>query len=231
MSDITDEYSTDLVERIGGRRLPQFVNGSVRCGILNEQARQVQEVHDATVSVLDQRTLENARGVVLDVIGRIVGQERVLLNQSDLDWFAPDEVGGAPDVSPAWVVGSALTGNLPADDAEYLLLIVSKIFKNHVKHGSIPEVLEFIRLLYGVNVSLRKLGLSDLQLIIPVNTASYVVQTLRSTLSDDRADNQYFLPHCPTVDIVSVMYRPEVPFAPDRPTGSPDLGEAAVATQ
>lgn len=230
MSDITDKYNQDVVERVADRRLPQFRRGEVRCGILNEQARQLQEIYDAVVSALDQRTLPNARGVVLDAIGRIVGQERILLNQAELDWFEPDDVNGGPDLAPAWIEGVPTSGNLPADDGEYLLLIVSKIFKNHVQHGSIPEVLEFARLLYGINISLRKLGLSQLELIVPVGTAEFIVTTLRSTISDERADNQHFLPHCPTVDIVSVMFRPENPFAPDRDAGGPDIGEAAIAT-
>lgn len=230
MSDITDKYNQDLVVRVADRRLPQFRSGSVRCGVVNEQARQLQEIYDAIVSALDQRTLANARGGILDAIGRIVGQERVLLNQAELDWFSPDDTDGGPDLAPVWVLGAPLTGNLPADDAEYIQLIVSKIFKNHVQHGSIPEVLEFVRLLYGINISLRKLGLSQLELIVPVGTAAFIVTTLRSSITDDRADNQHFLPHCPTVDIVSVMFRPENPFAPDRDSGAPDLGEAAVAT-
>jgi hypothetical protein len=230
VSDITDEYGRDLVTRIGDRRLPQFHRGGVRCGILNEQARQVQELHDAIISTLDQRTLENARGVVLDVIGRIVGQDRELLNQAELEWFTPDEITGALDTAPNWVQGVSLFGNLPADDGEYLSLIRSKIFKNHVKYGSIPEILQFIKILYGINVSLRKLKLSRVQFIVPVGTAGYVTETLRRVLSDDKADNQYFLPQCPTVDIVGVMHRPEVPFAPDRETGAPDLSEAGVAT-
>ncbi len=230
MSDIIDEYTKDLVTRIGDRRLPQFHRGEVRCGILNEQARQVQQLHDAIVSVLDQRTLEKARGVVLDVIGRIVGQDRELLNQAELEWFTPDDATGALDTAPSWVTGVSLFGNLPADDGEYLSLIRSKIFKNHVKYGSIPEILEFVRLLYGINVSIRKLKLSRVQFIIPVGTAGYVIGTIRRVLSDDKADNQYFLPQCPTVDIVGVMHRPEVPFAPDRETGAPDISEAGVAT-
>lgn len=229
MSDIPDKYNQNIVQRVGDRRLPQFHGGSVRCGILNEQARQLQEIFDAIVSTLDQRTLANARGGIQDVIGRIVGQARVLLNQAEVDWFGPDDTDGGPDLAPVWVTGAALTGNLPADDAEYLLLIISKIFKNHVQHGSIPEVLEFVRLLYGVNISLRKVGLSQIELIVPVGTPAFVVTTLLSSISDDRADNQHFLPHCPTVGIVGVMFRPVNPFAPDRAAGAPDIGEAAVS--
>lgn len=230
MSDITDKYDQNVVLRVGDRRLPAMREGEVRCGVLNEQARQLQEIYDAVVSSLDQRTLVGARGAVLDAIGRIVGQERALLNQAEVDWFGPDDNDGGPDLAPVWVFGAALSGNLPADDAEYLQLIVSKIFKNHVKHGSIPEILEFVRLLYGINISIRKLGLSQIELIVPVGTPAFVVTTLRSFISDDRSDNQHFLPHCPTADIVSVMYRPEDPFAPDRETGAPDIGQAAVAT-
>lgn len=230
MSDITDKYEQDIVLRVGGRRLPQFKRGSVRCGVLTEQSRQLQEIYDEIVHVLDFRTLANARGVVLDAIGRIVGQKRELLNQADKNWFTPDNALGRPDSAPVWITGVPTAGSLPAGDSEYLDLIVSKIFKNHVQHGSIPEILQFVRLLYGINISIRKLGLSQIQLIVPSGTPDYVVVTLRSLVSDDRADNRWFLPQCPTVDIVSVLFRPANPFAPDRASGAPDTGRAAVAT-
>lgn len=230
MSDITDKYELDLVARVGGRRLPSLKRGPVRCDILNEQARQLQELYSAIVSTLDQRTLGNARGVVLDAIGRIVGQKRVLLNQADVPWFTPDANGLGPDAGPAWVVGAPLFGNLPAGDAEYLRLIVSKIFKNHVQHGSIPEVLEFVRLLYGINISIRKAGLSRIELVVPAGVQPFIVATLRGGENDERADNQHFLPHCPTVEIIGIVYRPVNAFAPDRDNGGPDIGAAAVET-
>lgn len=230
MSDITDKYAQDIVARIDGRRLPQFVRGEVRCEILNEQARQMQELYDAIVSALDQRTLPNARGYVLDVLGRIVGQPRILIDQDELNWFGPDDENWGPNLAPVWIEGVPTAGRLPADDGEYLQLILSKIFKNHVKHSSIPEILEFIRLIYDINISIRKLGLSQIQLIVPTGTPANVLQSIISVLSDERADNQYFLPQCPTADIVSVMHRPQNPFAPDRERGAPDIGEAAVAS-
>ena len=175
MSDITDEYSRDLITRMGDRRLPQFSRGEIRCAILQEQSRQIQELYDAIIDVLDQRTLENASGGILDVIGIIVGQKRILLNQGSQDWFGPDDLITSPDLAPAWVTGAPLAGNLPADDVDYLQLIISKIFKNHVKHGSIPEILRFVQLLYGINISIRKLGLSQIQLIVPFPTPEFVV--------------------------------------------------------
>lgn len=228
MSDITDKYSQDIVARVGGRRLPQLKEGTVRCGILNEQARQLQELYDAVVSALDQRVTENARGLVLGAIGRIVGQPRILLNQAEKNWLTPDAASGRPDTTPAWTEGAPLSGNLEATDSQYIALIGSKIFKNHVKHGSIPEVIEFVRILYGVNISIKKLGLSQIGLVVPSGVPEYVVTTIISTISDERADNQHFLPHCPTVSILTVTYGAGTGFAPDRLTGRPEVGRAAV---
>ncbi len=231
MSDITDKYNQDIVQRVGDRRLPQFFSGEVRCGIINEDARQLQEIYDAVVHALDFRTLAEARGVVLDAIGRIVGQDRILLNQATKNWFGPDSNEGSPDNAPVWVTGAPLAGNLPATDSQYIQLIISKIFKNHVQHGSIAEVLQFAKLLYGINISIRKLGLSQIALIVPVGTPDFMITTLRGVISDERADNQHFLPHCPTVDIVEVIHKPVAgAFAPDRESGRPDSSTAAVAT-
>ena len=209
------------------RRLEQFKSGEVRCGILNEQLRQAQELYDAIIAVLSQRTIEEAAGVVLDVIGKIIGQPRILLNQGDKAWFRPDNKNGKADRGVAFITGAQLAENVRASDTDYRRLIIAKIYKNHVKHGSIPEILHFAKLVYNVNISIRKLGLSRIELIVPSDTSEYIVQVLRSLITNDMADGQYFLPQCPTVSIESIVYKPPNPFAADRYNGRADFGVAA----
>ncbi len=224
----TEEYYRDLFEIAGGRRLPQFVNGEVRCGILNAQVRQTQDLFDALFNAMEGRTIAGAEDYALDIIGRIVGQPRVLVNQAIIAWFTPDDPAGRPDTTPAWNFGAPLFGDLPASQAQYRQLIAAKIFKNHTIHGSIPEVLQFVKLVYGINISIRKYGQGDIALVVPTDTPLNVVLTLISYTTTVRVDNDYFLPLSPVARILDVIYRPGAPFAPDRSSGSPDAGLMSV---
>lgn len=220
----TEQYYRDLFDIASGRRLPQFRSDPVICGILSAEVRQTQDLFDAIFNSLEGRTIDGALDYALDVIGRIVGQRRILINQANIAWFTPDSITGTPDTSPAWMDGAPLFGDLPADNAQYRQLIYAKIFKNHTLHGSIPEVLQFVRLVYGIDISIRKYGQGDIALIVPTNTPLNVVATLVSFTSTVRVDNAYFLPLSPVARIVDVIYRPGTPFAPDRYNGAPDVG-------
>ncbi len=224
----TEEYYRDLFELASGRRLPQFVNGEVRCGILNAEVRQTQDLFDALFALLEGRTVAGARAAQLDVIGRIVGQPRILLNQAVIAWFTPDTIAGTPDTTPAWCFGAPVFGDLPANDEQFSQLIAAKIFKNHTIHGSIPEVLQFVKLVYDINISIRKYGQGDIALIVPTNTPLNVVTTLVSFSTTVRTDNAYFLPLSPVARFIDVIYRPGLPFAPDRHSGAPDAGLMSV---
>ncbi len=189
------EYDVDLFALAESRRLGDFNQACTMAGILTVETREAQECHNAILEVLSGRSLSEARGEQLNIIGELVGAERVLRNQAEINWFTPDRLGsGSDSEARAWLEGVALAGDLPADDVQYLTIIQAKIFKNHSKHGSIPELIQFVRILYNINVSFRKVGNADLLLIIPVNTPAGIVTTLLSEVNDDLADHQYFLP-------------------------------------
>lgn len=190
-----DEYNRNLFEIGERRRLGMFNRACALTGVLNAQVTETQAVFDAIYSILRGRSLSEARGEQLDVIGRIIGQPRVVSNVDVFPWFAPDRADRSPDSgSSAWVTGVPLAGSLPADDVTYLGLIQAKIFKNHVKHCSIPEIINFVNLFYGINISVRKSAAAEIQLVVPAGTPDNIRINLVSEVNDDNADHQYFIP-------------------------------------
>lgn len=226
--------AVDVLEQMRGRLLYYFGNSPVIDQILQSLSCEVQELIDATQDVIKLRTLFEARGVQLDVIGRIVGQDRVILNADQRTWFGPDSTNPIilrPDAlgSVAFVDGADLTGDVPATDSEYLNLIISKIFKNHVQGGSLPEVQIFIKLLTGYDVSFLKKGLQELALLVRVDTPPNVVETITTITTDGRDANEKYLIPLPAGDrIVEVGYVPLDSFRPDRRLGRPDFAKSAI---
>jgi hypothetical protein len=73
---MTIERITDHNERALARLLAQFKQSESHAGILGAFCNQVQGLEDAAFGLLITRTIDGASGVQLDVIGRIVGQQR-----------------------------------------------------------------------------------------------------------------------------------------------------------
>ena len=209
------EYVQDLCDRATNRLLRQFQNSCVILNVVCALADEVQELYDAAVATIKNRTLYDATGVNLDTLGRIVGQDRILLNAANLQWFGFDGVSaqiGGWDAAPNWVSGASLFGDLPANDLQYRNLILGKIFKNHVKVGSVPELIQFARFLTGRSVSFNRVGLFELELIVPTNITPNDVRTLITVFNDNTADNKYIIPMPVTGRIVTVTYKPENSF-------------------
>jgi hypothetical protein len=225
------QYDIDLVERAETRRLSQFSESCVISGVLTAETNQGVDALQAVLGVLSGRTIAQAAGVQLDIIGRLVGQDRVLVNQDIYPYFTPDATDPdyAQDIAPAWTTNGALAGDLPANDAQYRSLIIAKIFKNHVKFSSIPEVLQFVRLVYGINISIIKQGNADICLVFPAGTPQYIVLTLTGQVSDNNADHQYFIP-TPCAGRIDCYIIGTDYFTPDttNPARTQDIAGAAV---
>lgn len=115
------------------------------------------DIQEVFKNLLQLRDLDNATGAQLDVIGRIVGQDRVLLNADLYTFFG---FVGAPKVAGFGEAGSTLYGgkflsfgsptggNIALDDETYRLFIRTKIYKN-TTHSTPEEFLEVINLIFG----------------------------------------------------------------------------------
>lgn len=107
--------------------------------------------------LLQKRSIDEATGAQLDIIGEIVGQPRELISVDLFDFFGfqgalkAGSYGdfGNPSVGARWYdFGTPLGGNVLLDDETYRLFIKAKILKNTT--ASTPEeFIAFINFLFG----------------------------------------------------------------------------------
>ena len=217
IGDLTVDFSNydiDLVARGRTRLLAQFDNSEVLCCLLDAISEEVQELQNALHQCFVQRSLARAGGAQLDVLGDLVGQTRELVEQGERAWFGTDV---ADDIAPVdegelWLDPVPVAGSIPADDGQYFDLILSKIFKNHIKYASLPEISQFVRLLTGFDVGFEVVAPLDVILLVPPDVPAYVVRTLQRVLTNTAADDQYLLPIAATTRLVGAVVYAENPM-------------------
>lgn len=230
MASEFDIYRRDLQALDCARTLDILDQGPVLRGIQTAQVQQAQELYDAIIDSLGARTLSDAVGANLDNIGKIIGLwPRPLIDASAITYFGPDDQLTAPDQTPVYVTNAPLAGQVPIGDPTYRTAIRAKIAKNHTRYGSAPEIQYFAKLAYNAVVSVRNIGLSDLELVFPASTPPLDVAAMIGEFSDDTADHQFNLPLPTTSRIVKVSYRFPDTFAPDLDNGAPDVALIGVS--
>jgi len=71
------DYVSDWLSRIKGRLYTEFRNKTTWNGWATLIARQLQDLEDAYQTLLTLLDIDNSSGVQLDLVGRIVGQQRL----------------------------------------------------------------------------------------------------------------------------------------------------------
>lgn len=230
MSSEFDIYRQDLQALACSTTLEVFRRSPVIRGIQTAQIEQVQELHSSIIDAMPARTLDNAVQENLDVLGRIVGLfPRPLIDASLIVYFGPDSMLTAPDWTPVYVTGAPLAGQVPVGDPAYRIAIRAKIAKNHTKYGSAPELQYFAKLAYNTTISVKNIGLSELEIVFPASTAPLDVLAITGEVSDDTSDHQFNLPLPTTSRIARVSFRFPDAFAPDLDSGAPDLALVGVS--
>lgn len=230
MASEFDIYRQDLQALACSTTLEVFRRSTVIRGIQTSQINQTQELHTAIIDSMPARTLDYAVQANLDVLGRIVGLfPRPLIDASALVYFGPDDMLTAPDWTPVYVTGAPLAGQVQIGDPAYRIAIRAKIAKNHTKYGSAPEIQYFAKLAYGATLSVKNIGLSDLELVFPASTPPLDVAAMIGEMSDETADHQFNLPLPTTSRIARVSFRFPDAFAPDLDSGAPDVALVGVS--
>ena len=116
-----------------------------------------EETQNEIRKLIQERSIDEAVGAQLDIIGRIVGQPRELVSLDVYKYFAfkfypnGDTYGDLFNPSVGGVFysdGTPTGGNYVLDDNSYRLFIKSKILKNQT--ASTPEeLIQFLSYLYG----------------------------------------------------------------------------------
>ena len=119
------------------------------------------EIQNVFKDLMQKRSINTATGEQLDIIGRIVGQPRELIDTALLEYFA---FQGYPNAMPYgdlndtslgglyYDLNDPLAGNTLLNDEQYRLFIKAKIIKNTTSITP-NQFLEFISFVFGVNIN------------------------------------------------------------------------------
>ena len=150
----------DYLEEARSRKTEQFIKNDTifdrYLQLLIDQQNSIQEVFK---DLIQKRSIDEATGATLDIIGEIVGQPRELISADLFNYFGfqgalkADTFGdfGLPQIgSKFYDFGTPLGGNVLLDDETYRLFIKAKILKNRT--ASTPEeFLAFVNFLFGTS--------------------------------------------------------------------------------
>ena len=176
------------------RTLAQFRQSIVLLSIMMAFIEEAQVLQDAVRDVMSKRTIFKASGENLNVLGRIVGQLRGLINLTDMSWMTPDSEGISVDQAPVWVMNAPQEGSVSTPDVFSKLFVQGKIYRNFVKYGSIPEVQQFVMALFGIPISIVITGPLTIDLIVPDSISSTTLQALSSLVRLQTCESVYLLP-------------------------------------
>lgn len=225
-----ERLKQNLVKRGRSRLLSQFWKSELLIAFLDSVSAECQELYDAEIGIQEGRILANALGVNLDVLGDIVGADKVLYDYSLLPWFSPDVPGRETDSAQVWVTNGPTTSNVVADDYIWRRLILAKIFKNHMTGASSPEIRFFVKMLFDLKISLMLEDTCRVSLAVSSTTSASIVRFLTSLVKNISVDFSYLLPVPPECELDTetfwVMLQDEDgifrSFAPDQEQGKPD---------
>lgn len=123
---------------------------------------EMQTLQKTFQDLMQLRSLDTATGEQLDVIGRIVGQDRVLLSADLYEFFGfqgalkAGSYGNVTDPTIGakwWSLGKPLGGNVQLDDDTYRTFIRAKILKNTTASTS-EDFIKAINLIFGTESTL-----------------------------------------------------------------------------
>lgn len=201
-----EQPTVDLSERATSRTLLQFRKSSVFLNVLQSFVAEINRLQGAIVEAINKRGVAEATGVNLDAIGRIVGQDRTVLDFSELPWFTPDDETLACDMAPAWVTGAATGGSYAADDVWYRELIAARIFRNFTMYSSVYEIQTVLKEALDVDVSFERVGPMEIEVIVNQYTPLWVINFIIRILTDPYTETVMFAPFAATTRLVSISY-------------------------
>jgi hypothetical protein len=161
MSQINPFVTEDYLEVARTRYTEQFKNQLVFDKYVQLWLTSSTELQQALKSLMQDRSLDTAYGVQLDIIGDIVGQPRVLFDTALLKYFAyfdypeAQAYGDLSDNSlggPRWDINTALAGNTLLNDEQYRLFIKAKILKNST-NATPDDMIKFVNFVFGASIS------------------------------------------------------------------------------
>lgn len=150
----------NFLEDARGKVTEQFVGKEVIDRYLRLMLQELSNAQGVIKDLLQKRSIDEASGWQLDVIGRIVGQPRTLINLDVYKFFAfigypnGETYGDAYDPSVGgtfYTAGAPVGGNYTLEDNVYRIFIKSKILKNQTAVTP-EELITFLKFLFGEEI-------------------------------------------------------------------------------
>lgn len=175
MSEITPFVETPYLEQARERITEQFKSKDIFDRYLQLLIKGQIDILSVYKDLVQLRSIDTAIGEQLNIIGRIVGQERVLLESDLFEFFGfvgTPKSGSFGDLFNSLVgakfynLGAPTGGNILLDDDTYRIFIKAKIFKNTTT-STPEEFIAVINLIFGTTlVSLSEEGNANVTVLI-----------------------------------------------------------------
>lgn len=138
----------------------QFYDKPVFRKYLTLAKQEFAELMETQRALMQERDIDSAIGAQLDIIGKIVGQERVMKGMDVTNWFGFldnvlsdtfGELSGTPVGGVWWSLGQPYGTDLILDDDKYRIMIKAKIIKN-TSNGTNEDFIRFARFVLNSTV-------------------------------------------------------------------------------
>lgn len=158
---IVEFISEDYLEEARENITQQFVDKKTIDLYLQLLLKQQEAIQQVFKDLLQKRSIDEATGAQLDIIGRIVGQERELIDAEMLEYFGFDgypesqSYGDLENTSVGgfyYSLGTPLTGSVLLNDEQYRLFIKAKILKN-TTFATPEDFLGFVKFVFGTEIN------------------------------------------------------------------------------
>ena len=121
---------------------------------------EVEEIQKVMKDLMQKRTLEEATGVQLDIIGRVLGQPRVLLDVDFLEFFGMEGNPRAYKMGDLFSniggmffdLNERMQGSISLDDETYRIMLRAKIAKNTTR-ATPEDMMWYLNFVFGTSAS------------------------------------------------------------------------------
>lgn len=152
---------TNYLDRIRSLVTFQFEEGAVFDRFLQLMSIELDELQQVYKDLLELRSIDTAVGAQLDLIGKIVGQDRILVDVNLFDFFGYRghfQSGSFGDVdvptvgSVYYSLGDPTQGNIELEDDLYRIFIKARIAKN-VTRATPEDMIHFSNFIFSTRGS------------------------------------------------------------------------------
>lgn len=189
---------TDLIALAKTQMTDQFVDKVVFNKLMQLVITGEHEVLTTLRDLMQQRSIDTAVGEQLDILGRIVGQERTLLSADVIKYFGFENkplsksfgTTSNPSVGGYWYsYGRPEGGSITLDDTQYRLFIKAKI-KRNTTDATAESVMGFLSFVFGVKCYLSSNSGAKATIRVDRQLSSFE----RALVEYISADGGYFTP-------------------------------------